>query len=69
MHSHAKLLTVKSIDPHTTLGIVVHTLNDTYHQVIHTQAPQGPLQDIFWRTIKGFLKVEDGQIASFVSNG
>ena len=29
---------------------------------IHTQAPQGPPQDLSWDTIEGFLKVNEGKI-------
>ena len=50
-NSYAKLLTVLTIDPHTALGIVVHAQDDTHNPFIHTQAPQGPPQDLSWHTL------------------
>ena len=54
MHTNfqAKLLTVLTIDPYTALGIVVHALDDMHSPFIHTQAPQGPPQDLSWHMIE-----------------
>ena len=41
-NSHAKLITVSTIDLHTAPGIVVHTLDDMHSLFVHTQTPQGP---------------------------
>ena len=64
-NSHAKHLTVLTIDPH----IVVHALGDTHSPFDHTQAPQGPPQDLSWHTIEGFLNVNEGKLEPFVSSG
>ena len=38
-NSHAKLLTVLTIDPHMTLDIRVHALDDTHIPFLDTKAP------------------------------
>ena len=68
-NSHAKLLTVLIIDPHTVPGIVLHALDVTHSPRSSPQVPQGPSYDLSWHTIEVFLKVDRGKIESFLSNG
>ena len=68
-NSHAKLLTVLTIDLHTAPGIVLHALKDTHGPLIHTQVPHGPQQDLSWHTTEGFLEVDEGKIEPFVGSG
>ena len=65
MHTrlHAKLLEVLIIDPHMTLGIGVHALDDTHSPFIDTEAPQ----DLPWHPVKGFLKVNKCKVGQCLS--
>ena len=50
-------------------GIVVHARDDMHSPFVHTQAPQGPPQDLSWHMIESFLKVNKGKIEPFVCSG
>ena len=69
INSHAKLLIVLTIDPHMAVGSVVYILDDTHNPFVHTQAPQGPPQELSWHMMEDFLYVNEGKLEPFVSNG
>ena len=56
--SHAKPFTVLNVNPHTTLDIGLHALDDT--QPNHRSwDPQDPPQCLPWQTIEYFLKIDE----------
>ena len=67
-HSHAKLFTVLTIDPHTTPSdmVGVDALDDMHSPFIDTKAPQGPQQDLLFHTTEGFLRVYEGKVGKLV---